>query len=73
VLWSARGFDTTCHDPAQALARIVADLKPGAILLVHENVPQNSQAELLSLLLRHLAREGYTCVLPSTEQLVRTV
>jgi peptidoglycan/xylan/chitin deacetylase (PgdA/CDA1 family) len=72
VLWSARGFDTVTHDPAKVLARIAADLRPGVIILVHENTSVPAlQKELLPALLDHLTREGYNCVIPSTEALLR--
>lgn len=72
VLWSARGFDTVAHNPAKVLARITADLKPGAIILVHENTSVPAmQEQLLPALIDHLAREGYACVIPSTDALLR--
>jgi peptidoglycan-N-acetylglucosamine deacetylase len=72
VLWSARGFDTICRDPAKVIARITPNLRPGAILLVHENSADPSRrTELFTLLFAHLAREGYACVIPPTESLVR--
>jgi len=72
VLWSARGFDTTCHNPVRSLARITGRLQPGAILLVHENADNPAmRTELLSALLNHLAKENYACVLPPGEALIR--
>ncbi|MBT8044619.1 MAG: polysaccharide deacetylase family protein, partial [Verrucomicrobiae bacterium] len=37
VGWSSRGFDGVSQDTDQVLKRIKASLKPGGILLVHEN------------------------------------
>lgn len=72
VLWSARGFDTICDDPAKSLARIFGQLKPGAIILVHETPAKpNHQNKLISGLLARLDREGYRCVLPPRESLMR--
>jgi len=34
--WSARGFDTRINDTAQVSQRLLRDLRPGAILLVHD-------------------------------------
>ena len=72
VLWSARGFDTICRDPAKVIGRIAADLQPGTILLVHENLPDPSlRAELFNRLFCHLAREGYACIIPPAAALIR--
>jgi len=73
VLWSARGFDAVTHDPAKVLARITADLQPGVIILMHEkpSVAAAMQKESLPALLDHLAREGYACIIPPAETLLR--
>jgi peptidoglycan/xylan/chitin deacetylase (PgdA/CDA1 family) len=72
VLWSARGYDTICGDPAKVISRIAASLRPGAILLLHENAANPAaRTELFAQLFAHLSREGYTCVLPSTKALIR--
>jgi len=65
VLWSARGFDGAGHDPQGALRRIARGIRPGAILLSHEGGPNpGHRLRFVELLLDHLAREGYSCVLP---------
>ena len=72
VLWSARGFDTICRDPAKVIARITEDLEPGAILLIHENVPDPAmRTELFNRLFAQLKRENYICVVPPSEALIR--
>jgi peptidoglycan/xylan/chitin deacetylase (PgdA/CDA1 family) len=72
VLWSARGYDTICGDPAKVISRITARLRPGAILLLHENAANPAaRTELFGQLFAHLSRERYTCVLPSTKVLIR--
>ncbi len=72
VLWSHRGFDTTRRSPAQVLQRLTAKLQPGAILLVHESTPHAAQrTDFCPLLFAHLAMEGYRCVLPPKEALIR--
>jgi len=65
VLWSARGWDGVGRDPAGALRRIARRIKPGAILLSHDagSHPQH-RLRFIELLLDHLSRDGYTCVLP---------
>lgn len=72
VLWSARGFDAREPDSAKALARILPDIRPGAIILVHETPGDPARQDaLVSGLLNHLAEQGYRCVLPSPEALLR--
>jgi len=65
VLWSARGRDGVGHNPRAALRRIARRISPGRVLISHE-AGSNPQARLkfVELLLGHLEREGYACVLP---------
>ena len=39
VGWSARGFDGVACQPAAVTQRIVRDLVPGAIVLLHSRIP----------------------------------
>jgi peptidoglycan/xylan/chitin deacetylase (PgdA/CDA1 family) len=72
VLWSARGYDTICRDPAKVIARITASLRPGVIILLHENGADPAvRSELFNQLFADLSRKGYTCVLPSAKALIR--
>lgn len=64
VAWSARGFDAVEGDPARALARIERQLRPGAIVLLHEGAGHGRNVELLALLLQRLRVLGYRAVLP---------
>ena len=77
VAWSARGYDGVDGDPARALARIERDLRPGAIVLLHEGAPHGRNVELLALLLARLRDLGYRAVLPegvaTTRQLLNGV
>jgi peptidoglycan/xylan/chitin deacetylase (PgdA/CDA1 family) len=70
ILWSARGFDGTGRDAHAAFARIAGRIRPGAILLAHE-AGRNPLERLAftTLLLEHLTREGYRCVIPSPDTL----
>ncbi len=70
LLWNARGFDGTGRDARAAFARMLPHIRPGAILLAHEG-GRNPDARLafVALLLEHLAREGYRCVVPPAESL----
>lgn len=71
VAWSARGYDTVEADPARALARIERQLRPGAIVLLHEGAPHGRNVELVALLLQRLQALGYRTALP--EQLEATL
>jgi hypothetical protein len=71
VLWSARGLEGSGRDPQSALRRIVPKVRPGGILVSHEaGFHSRERLEFLELLLAHLAREGYACVLPPRESLL---
>ena len=70
VLWSARGFDGAGRNPQAALERIARSIRPGAILLSHEAGSRpGERLRFVELVLEHLAREGYACVLPAREAL----
>jgi peptidoglycan-N-acetylglucosamine deacetylase len=71
VLWNARGFDGGGRDPDAALARISRRIRPGAVLVSHEAGPRAAaRIVFVEKLLRHLADEGYACVLPTRASLV---
>jgi peptidoglycan-N-acetylglucosamine deacetylase len=63
--WSARGFDSVSADPATVWARLRRDLRPGAILLLHEGATHGGSVAVLEHVLRELGRLGYRCVLPA--------
>lgn len=67
--WSARGLDgVNGHDPARTAARVLAGLRPGAIVLLHEGFrgPRGEQINVrgLELVLAGLAERGYAAVVP---------
>jgi peptidoglycan/xylan/chitin deacetylase (PgdA/CDA1 family) len=65
VLWNARGLDGMGRDPESALGRIVRSIRPGGILLSHEAGSRpGGRLRFVELLLEHLGRDGYACVLP---------
>lgn len=67
VAWSARGFDGVDCEPGQVLARLRRDIRPGAIVLLHEGAAHGHNVEILARLLDWLAEEGYTTVLPASK------
>ncbi len=70
VLWSARGLEGGGRAPESAMRRIAPQIRPGAIVLSHESGSRPEQRlEFLTLLLEHLSREGYRCVLPERPEL----
>lgn len=72
VLWSARGFDTQVSNPDDAVRRILRSLTPGAIILAHESGPPDSpRIEVLARLLAQLDADGYRCIIPAPDQIIR--
>ena len=57
--WSIRSYDTMRHPSAQTLERITRRLRPGDIILLHDNLPQ--APALLEQLLLHISAKGYAC------------
>ena len=65
--WSARGFDARSRSPEGIMQRVLRDLCPGAIILLHpERRPEALTA--LELLLNELSHQGYRCVIPEATQ-----
>ncbi|MFL6520635.1 MAG: polysaccharide deacetylase family protein [Chthoniobacterales bacterium] len=71
--WTVRGLDTIRRNPTKVAERILRDIKPGAIVLLHEGqrVEKDPQFNLrcLELTLTQLTEKGFRCVLPAPEQL----
>jgi peptidoglycan/xylan/chitin deacetylase (PgdA/CDA1 family) len=73
--WSARGYDGVAAraEPAKVVRRIAKNLRPGAIVLLHEGRvgPRGEALNVrgLELLLQEVGRRGWRCVVPSEEQL----
>ncbi|TXK60488.1 polysaccharide deacetylase family protein [Alkalisalibacterium limincola] len=65
VGWSARGFDATTADPEVVVRRILRDLRPGAIILLHEGAAHGRSVEIITRVLDALSERGYRCVLPT--------
>lgn len=57
VGWTIRSFDTVQRPPAWIVARVVKRLRPGAIILLHDRLPQ--AAQITELLIEALHARGY--------------
>jgi len=71
VGWSIRSGDSFSRKPEAVVARVMRELRPGAIVLVHEGrtVPPPIRVTAIAQLLEALARAGYRCILPAPAQL----
>lgn len=69
--WSARGLEVGSRDPQAVSDRVLQDLAPGAILLLHEGerVPAAIRVEAIRRVLEQLAKQDYRCVVPAASQL----
>ena len=72
VGWSARGYDSISADPGVVWARLQRDLRPGAILLLHEGAAHGASVAILARVLAELDRRGYRCVLPALPDAARS-
>jgi peptidoglycan/xylan/chitin deacetylase (PgdA/CDA1 family) len=63
--WSGRGREFGCSEPSRPLRRLIRNVKPGAILLVHESRPNAKvRMAVIAGLLKFLTERDYACVLP---------
>ena len=61
--WTARGFDTQRTDPDRIVARIVRQLRPGAIILLHDGgIPAERLVATVKALLASLHQQEYEVV-----------
>ena len=71
--WSARGFDAVKRDTATVVEKILRDIRPGAIVLLHESSPAKNGRTMsvlaLETILVRLEEKGYKCVVPEDHQL----
>ncbi|WP_172837895.1 polysaccharide deacetylase family protein [Xanthomonas arboricola] len=58
VAWSARGFDGVRCEPQATVARIVRDLRPGAIVLLHEGAAHGHNLTILRGVLEAMHARG---------------
>lgn len=64
VAWSARGFDGVRGERVQVVKRIVDQLQPGAIVLLHEGAPHGNNLAIIEGVLQAMQERGYSSVLP---------
>jgi peptidoglycan/xylan/chitin deacetylase (PgdA/CDA1 family) len=71
--WSARGFDSVKRDVATVVEKILSEIRPGAIVLLHEGGSaengQGASVIAIETILVRLQAEGYKCVVPEDHQL----
>jgi peptidoglycan/xylan/chitin deacetylase (PgdA/CDA1 family) len=65
--WTARGFDAVVSDPEQIIARILPDLGPGAIIVLHQG--REHSLRVLERVIVELHERGYAFVIPDDAQL----
>ena len=58
--WSIRSFDTTAKDKEKLLSRITNQLKPGAVILLHDST--QITADILPELIKRIDEKGYKIV-----------
>jgi peptidoglycan-N-acetylglucosamine deacetylase len=67
VGWSARAFDTATSDPETVVRRLLPDIRPGAILLLHQG--RSRSVEIISRVVDEMHRLGYRFVVPDAGRL----
>jgi peptidoglycan/xylan/chitin deacetylase (PgdA/CDA1 family) len=67
VGWTARGFDAVVGDPEQVLSRILPNVTPGAIIVLHQG--RDHSIAVLERVIVALQEQGYTFVIPSDDRL----
>ena len=64
VAWSARGFDGVRGEPDEVVKRIVGQLQPGAIVLLHEGAAHGHNLAIIEGVLEAMREHGYVAILP---------
>ena len=64
VGWSARGFDGVACQPQDVVRRSAADLRPGAIVLLHEGSAHGHNLAIIEGVLEQLQARGLQARLP---------
>lgn len=64
VSWSARGYDALSGDPERVAKRVARDLRPGAIVLLHEGARHGHSVAIIRRVLELAQARGLRTVLP---------
>ncbi|MET0263826.1 MAG: polysaccharide deacetylase family protein [Rariglobus sp.] len=69
--WNVRSCDSFARAPDAVVQRVLRNVHPGAILLVHEGPPvrPNVRVQAIAGILEGLQKRGLRCVLPDVAQL----
>ncbi len=68
IAWSVRGRDGLASDPETVVRRVLRQVHPGAIVVLHEGRPRSVEGILR--VIEELQRIGYAFVIPTDEQLI---
>jgi peptidoglycan-N-acetylglucosamine deacetylase len=68
VGWDIRSLDTVIRDPERLLRRICRKLRPGSIILMHDN--REITARILDELIGRIQKQGYKIVLLPEQEIV---
>ncbi len=71
VAWTVRSGDGVGTSAQAVIARVRREVRPGAIILMHEGPSMASGVRVHAMdgVLSALSDEGYTCILPTADQL----
>ncbi len=58
--WNLRSYDTVSQNPEKLLMRLKAKIKPGTVLLLHDNLAHTAQ--ILEGILQFAEKENYQCL-----------
>ncbi|UII34794.1 polysaccharide deacetylase family protein [Fulvivirga ulvae] len=58
--WNLRSFDTSGADHEKIIKRVIPKIKPGSVILLHDNREQTP--EILEAILLHAKKKNYKCV-----------
>ncbi|HEX2852781.1 MAG TPA: polysaccharide deacetylase family protein [Opitutaceae bacterium] len=69
--WSVRSHDTSSRDPSAVVTRVMAEVRPGSIVLMHEGalLHDTVRVRAIELLLEALTARNFSCVLPDEARL----
>ena len=71
VAWSIRSGDVLEKNSDKIVERVLREVKPGAIILMHEgqSLPQSRRLDALKGVLNGLSERGFTCVIPHDDSM----